>query len=693
MYRKEVTGALQSVARNGNTEGDWDRFVQLLEDTPPVYLRDLLDFVPQQSVPIDQVDGVREVVSTTLRGAAMSHGALHSTAHRAIAAAFNELGSRSNSGEGGEDARRNPDGPWAADRNRTRQVASGRFGVDAAYLVGADELEIKIGQGAKPGEGGHLPANKVTAEIAAIRKTAVGVDLISPPPHHDIYSIEDLAQLVRNLRAANPEALIGVKVPAVTNLGTIAVGVAKAGADVITISGFEGGTGAASSGSILHAGLPLELGLTDAHQYLVTAGIRSSVRLRADGGIKRGMDVAKIMALGADEVGFGTALMVAENCVFCRGCNHGRCPVGLATQDEVRQDKLFMSKNREHIGPGTAMSQRYNEAKAGVRRYLECLAQDLRSILAELGLTHPSQLTGRVDLLRVKPTEHARWARLELNELLLDVSAHAQAPKRPHPELASINREVLRAATPVLGGQALEVVIPLELTPCDQAVGATLAGQIARDGGLREHARVHLHARGAAGQAFGFAATSGMSFVLEGYANDCVGEVMGGDAEITVVPPAEFDGPDTAHLAGNAVAYGATGGELFVAGGVGQRFGVRNSGAVLVAERAGKYAFEYMTGGIGIVLGPCAGVIGSGMTGGELFLLGKGARAILHSDAVAVSVSSADLERLKLIVVAFAERTQSAVAAGLLASWPQARRRFVRVRPRLLVERTEAAAK
>ncbi len=688
VYRKEVTNALQLVARNSNDNGDWDTFVQLLEDTPPVYLRDLLGFAEASPVDISEVAPVSEVVAGTLRGAAMSHGALHSTAHRAIAAAFNELGSMSNSGEGGEDARRNPGGPWQADRNRTRQVASGRFGVDAAYLVGADELEIKIGQGAKPGEGGHLPAAKVTAEIAAIRKTAHGVDLISPPPHHDIYSIEDLAQLIRNLAAANPAARIAVKVPSVTNLGTIAVGVAKAGAEVITVSGFEGGTGAASSGSILHAGLPLELGLTDAHQYLSQAGIRRTVRLRADGGIKSGSDVAKALALGADEVAFGTPLMVAENCVFCRGCNHGNCPVGLATQDDARQDRLFMKRGREdRIGAGTAMDTRYLEAKAGVRRYLECLAQDVRRILASLGLRHPAELTGRVDLLRQIRTGNARWDRLDLSELLFDADSEGQnAPIEVRFPIDRVNAMLVEAAQPVLDGAWSEASIPVDVCTADQATGATLAGVIAQRGGLPPGALIEVRAQGYAGQGFGFAATGGMHLLLEGVANDCVGEVMGEGARVTVVAPDGWAGVGTPQLAGNAVGYGATGGELFLAGRVGQRVGVRNSGAVIVCEGAGKYAFEYMTGGRGVVLGPCAGVVGSGMTGGELYLL-DAAAGVLHEDAVAVAAGDEDLRELRSLLVRYAERTRSAAATELVDGWEQARGRFVRVRPRLLVER------
>ena len=685
IYRKEVTQALQEVARDGNDNGAYDRFDALLEDTPPVYLRDLLRFSGGKAIPNYEVSDAREIARATLRGAAMSHGAIHSTAHRAIAAALNELGSASNSGEGGEDPRRNPGNAWAADRNRIRQVASGRFGVDADYLMGADEIEIKIGQGAKPGEGGHLPGHKVTAEIASIRRTQQGVALISPPPHHDIYSIEDLAQLIRNLRSVNPHARIGVKTPSVTNLGTIAVGVAKAGADIISISGFEGGTGAAASGSILHAGLPLELGLTDAHQYLVANGIRHWVRLRADGGIKRGFDVAMALALGADEVALGTPLMVAENCVFCRGCQVGRCPVGLATQDQARRDKYFMVANRDNIGAQTADDQRYTEAREGVKRYLLCVAEDIRTILSRLGLRHPRELVGRTDLLSQIQTGEPRWDNLDLSELLLDMTPESppmtdrptSAPIRP------IDAALLEAALPVLAGSTTEAQVDLDVTTGDQAIGAPLAGQIAKAGGLDEGSTVKLLARGCAGQGFGFAATSGMQLRLEGYANDTVGAAMSGTAQILVVPPEARTGTATPHLAGNTVGYGATGGTLYVAGRTGQRFGVRNSGATMICEGVGKYAFEYMTGGTGIVLGSCGHCIGSGMTGGVLFLFDEEgqSRERLHSDVEVLTLGTEHKAWLRGLIEDFAQTTNSPKAWALLADWDHQVEHFFAVQP------------
>src|SRR5262249_10707638 len=335
-----------------------------------------------------------EIIRSTFRGAAMSHGALHRVAHRAIAAAFNHFGALSNCGEGGEDPRRDRGGPWQESRSRIRQFASARFGVDARYLMNADEISIKIGQGAKPGEGGHLPAEKVTAEVAAIRKTRPGVALISPPPHHDIYSIEDLAQLIYNLKQVSPRARVSVKIPAVTDIGTIAVGIAKAGADAIDVSGFEGGTGAAASSSIEHAGPPLERALSETHQALVVNGVRARVRLRADGGIKTGYDVAAVLALGADEVSLGTALMIAEQCIFCHGCHNGLCLAGITTQSDLVARRLMTVKKGR--GPDEALPDdedlRYEDAKHGVGRYLMALAKDLRGHLASLGMRHPREL-------------------------------------------------------------------------------------------------------------------------------------------------------------------------------------------------------------------------------------------------------------------------------------------------------------
>ena len=683
IYRKEIWQRLQEAAR-GNPDA-WGRFVRLVEDNPPVYLRDLLRFKqqPDRQLPVSEVTEVSGIIQRHLRGAAMSHGALHRTAHRAIAAAFNDLGGMSNCGEGGEDERRNRGGVWENCRSKIRQVASARFGVDATYLVNADELEIKIGQGAKPGEGGHLPAHKVTAEIAAIRRTRPGQALISPPPHHDIYSIEDLAQLIFSLRAVNPKARISVKCPAVSDLGTIAAGVAKAGADVISISGYEGGTGAAAASSIEHAGLPLELGVTDAHQTLIVNGIRHAVKLRADGGLKTAADVLKLMALGADEVSLGTALCIAEQCIFCHGCAKGNCPAGITAGDDHHGRKLMQPKTAAtraalaiaEVDPIAAEEERFADARAAVKRYLVNLAEDMRRYLAALGLKSSTELVGRVDLLEQVAASSARADSADLSGLLVDLSAGAAEPGSPRPVCVcpSLEDRLVEEAR-----QSGQVSYRGPITTAQRSIGARLSGGIAR-GEIKLREPASLEFEGYAGQGFGFALVSGLQLRLVGFANDTVGEVMGG-GQIAVVPPAGGDCGKS--LVGNAAAYGATGGKLFVAGRAGQRFGVRNSAATLVCEGAGKYAFEYMTGGIAAVLGPVSGVVGSGMTGGELFLLDEGTLEFkLHSDARWAPIDGAAAYRLKDVLQEHLDATGSARAAELLADVDALPRRFRRAVP------------
>ncbi len=692
IYRKAVWSELQTTAR-GHDPAAYGRFLDLIGQTPPVYLRDLLRFVRNGASPHvsgGEVASEREIVASCFRGAAMSHGALHRVAHRAIAAAFNELGAASNCGEGGEDPRRDTNGPWAASRSKIRQVASGRFGVEARYLVHADEIQIKIGQGAKPGEGGMLPAAKVTAEVAAIRKTQAGVALISPPPHHDIYSIEDLAQLVYDLKQVNPRAKISVKIPAVTDIGTIAVGIAKAGADVIDVSGFEGGTGAASSSSIEHAGLPLERGLSEVHQALVVNGIRGRVRLRADGGLKTGYDVASILALGADEVSLGTALMIAEQCIFCHGCANGFCPAGITTQSDLIARRLMTEKKGRpedaHLDDDDEL--RYEDAREAVKRYLLALARDLREKLTALGLSHPRELVGRADLLERKPLEdipgdafiRSRAAKVDLAEILSiaesPVGAFPLPPGAPQAPAAPRSLPVYAIGhlnSRILDDAHARTKLAYHLSNTDRAVGATLAGAIAL-GELKGPFELALE--GYAGQALGFACLDGLSITLDGIANDSLAEAMGG-GQIAVRAPLE----GSHSLCGNAAAYGATGGALFVAGRAGQRLGVRNSGATIVAEGAGKYAFEYMTGGVGVVLGPVGSVVASGMTGGVLYLLEQphlGEK--IHPDARGSALDPEDEARLRSLLERHAAATGSRIAKDLLAAGPLAPR-FVKILP------------
>jgi glutamate synthase (ferredoxin) len=733
IYRKDVWHELQLAARGEDPEA-YGRFLKIVDDTPPVYLRDLLDFEYPVDDPLhsegsaigeEEVAPPEWIIATTFRAAAMSHGALHRVAHRAIAAAFNRFGARSNSGEGGEDVRRDRGGPWQADRSRIRQIASGRFGVEARYLVNADEIEIKIGQGAKPGEGGHLPGEKITAEIAAIRKTRPGVALISPPPHHDIYSIEDLAQLVYNLRQISPKATIGVKIPTVTDIGTIAVGVVKAGADVVSISGAEGGTGAAAASSIEHAGLPLERGLAEVHQALVINGIREGVVLRADGGIKTGEDVVKIIALGADEVSLGTALMIAEQCVFCHGCAKGNCPAGITTQSEDVAQRLMKPKGAKAQArpvmalaviedPSSDEDQRYLEAREGVARYLLALANDVRGHLARLGLRSPAELVGRVDLLRQVPSRDPRCDRVDLSEILVDPygfegrtavavrpsagSARPGGPVRrsgsglPGDRVApsEANRRLLervgeRLAEAEAGARIGTLSVEMPVRACDRAVGATLAGEAAAGRLEIPAGGITLKLKGDAGQALGFGWIDGLTLDLEGYGNDAVGEAMSGGTIIVRRPPSvPRDREEVeASAVGNAVGYGMTGGHLFVEGRCGQRLGVRCSGGLIVCEGAGKYAFEYMTGGVGVVLGPLGGQACSGMTGGVVYLYEADAdlKDRVNADARLETPTDEDLAELRDLVSKHQAATGSPLASRLLEDWANHATRFRKAVP------------
>jgi glutamate synthase domain-containing protein 2/glutamate synthase domain-containing protein 1/glutamate synthase domain-containing protein 3 len=712
IYRKEVWQELQLTARGHDPES-YGRFLDLIRQTPPVYLRDLLQFrAPDEHgakpLPPERVVDEPAIIRSCFRGAAMSHGALHRTAHRAIAAAFNGFGAASNCGEGGEDRRRNRGGTWSASRSHIRQVASGRFGVDAHYLVNADELQIKIGQGAKPGEGGHLPGEKVTEEIALIRRTRPGVSLISPPPHHDIYSIEDLAQLVYHLRQVHPTARISVKIPAVTDIGTIAVGVAKSGADTIDVSGFEGGTGAAASSSIEHAGLPLERALAETHQALVLQGIRSTVRLRAEGGLKTGFDVAAALALGADEVSLGTALMIAEQCIFCHGCAKGNCPAGITTQSELVARRLMTDKKGRGLDVvlPDIEEERFDDAQRGVENYLRALATDLRGILASLGLERPELLTGRTELLRHVPRNHPRADKLDLTELLWTPRREPPRPTVRSPALAPVQGAGGRDATSSLNARILTDFRALPpdhaggltypITTEDRAVGATLAGALAAGTATTPPGGVVLRFRGYAGQGFAFGLTEGVTMQLDGFANDGVAEAMSGGLVVVRPPDGALDGPRaSASTVGNAAAYGATGGTLLVEGRAGQRLGVRNSAATIVAEGAGKYAFEYMTGGIGVLLGSAGNVLGSGMTGGVVYLLGPPPRVndggqlapstpverTLAGGLRCAPLEASDAAELRTLLELHYHHTQSTVVPELLADWPAGAARFRKVVP------------
>jgi glutamate synthase domain-containing protein 3 len=582
----------------------------------------------------------------------MSLGAISPETHRTLAIAMNRLGARSNTGEGGED----PEvyAGTGKENNRVKQLASGRFGVTTEYLVHADELEIKIAQGAKPGEGGQLPAGKVTAYIARLRHAVPNMSLISPPPHHDIYSIEDLAQLIYDLRAVNPRARIGVKLVSSAGVGIIAAGVAKAGANVITISGHDGGTGASPLTSIKNTGLPWEVGLRDAHCSLLRAGLRRRVRLRADGGLKFARDVIIAALIGADEFGFGTAALLALGCVMARQCHLNTCPVGIATQDE----KLRV---------------RFTGKPEMVENYFRALAREVRQLLSNLGAHSVDEIVG--DVARLQPT--TQQSARAIAEILEPVSAPPQFASAQEPD-TSLSHEIMRAFD-AFGAFPVRSCC-FRITPADRAVGAHLSGAILR---RKQHFSVSTVADfefiGTAGQSFGAFLIDGIRLRLLGEANDYVGKGMwGGQIAITAGEKASARGDV---LAGNTVLYGATGGQVYIAGRVGERFAVRNSGALGVVEGVGHHACEYMTAGVTLVLGPAGVNLGAGMTGGLIYLARMANDGEMwNSQSVrAVPVETQEEQWLQQVLRRHAGLTGSPIARALLS--PARLPQIVRIEP------------
>ncbi|NNF15284.1 MAG: glutamate synthase large subunit [Gammaproteobacteria bacterium] len=605
MYNAEVIGSLQRAVVT-NDPDDYAIYAQLVNERPASTLRDLLAInYPDQPVDIDQVEAI-EAITPRFDCAGMSLGALSPEAHEALAIAMNRLNARSNSGEGGEDkARYNTE-----KRSKIKQVASGRFGVTPAYLVSAEVIQIKMAQGAKPGEGGQLPGHKVDETIARLRFAKPGVGLISPPPHHDIYSIEDLAQLIFDLKQVNPTALISVKLVSAPGVGTIAAGVAKAYADLITISGHDGGTGASPLTSVKYAGSPWEIGLAEAHQTLRLHDLRGKVQLQADGGLKTGLDVVKAALLGAESFGFGTAPLIALGCKYLRICHLNNCATGVATQNETLRKKHFVGL------PDMVIN------------YFRFVAAEVRQILAKLGVHSLAEIIGRVDLLEELDGITAKQARLDLSPLLSDGGALASTThtctvdsNQPF-DKGELAERMVEDIGPAIDGKT-GGTYHYEVRNNNRSIGARLSGEIARvhdDYGMSDKP-VTLQLTGSAGQSLGAWNAGGLNIFLEGDANDYVGKGMAG-GKIVVRPPRDaiFKSQDTVIL-GNTCLYGATGGELYAAGRVGERFAVRNSGATTVVEGAGDHCCEYMTGGVVVVLGETGINFGAGMTNGFAYVL------------------------------------------------------------------------
>ncbi|MCL6552309.1 MAG: glutamate synthase large subunit [Firmicutes bacterium] len=665
----------QSAAARGLAVGDaFARLEALVDERPPTEVRDLLEFVPGTPVPLEEVEPAARIVRRFVISA-MSHGALSREAHEALAIAANRLGARSNSGEGGEDPARYrpyPSGDWA--NSAIKQIASARFGVTPAYVLSAQELEIKMAQGSKPGEGGQLPGHKVSEEIARIRRSQPGITLISPPPHHDIYSIEDLAQLIYDLKVVHPQARVAVKLVASAGVGTIAAGVAKGYADTIQISGHAGGTGASPLDSIKHAGAPWEVGLVETQRVLVENGLRGRVRLRVDGGLKVARDIVVAAMLGADEFGFGSAAVVALGCVMARQCHLNTCPVGIATQ---RAD----------------LRRKFPGKPENVVNFFLGLAEQVRLLLAQLGVRRLDEIIGDVSRLRVRADVRAR---LDVAPLLAQAAAivgdePAPRPRRnvqrrnDRPEVPFDEVHLLPLLPRIEAGEPVEASFAIDNT--HRTVGARLAGAIAArwgDEGLPE-GTVRLAFAGTAGQSFGAFLVPGMHLRLVGEANDYVGKGMAG-GEIALTPPAPLLAESHRHvIAGNTLLYGATGGRLFAAGRVGERFAVRNSGATAVVEGCGDHGCEYMTGGVVVILGEVGRNFGAGMTGGEAFVYDDAGTLPLRYNTQLVTITrpdDADAERLRALVTAHYQATGSRRARMLLANWDAHRTRFWKVAPK-----------
>lgn len=652
-------------------------------------LRGLLQLVPAPggAIPIEEVEPASEIVRRFSTGA-MSYGSISAEAHENLAIAMNRIGARSNTGEGGEDPRRFlPDANGDSRRSAIKQVASGRFGVTGEYLVNADDIQIKISQGAKPGEGGQLPGHKVYPWIAATRFSTPGVGLISPPPHHDIYSIEDIAQLIHDLKSANPRARIHVKLVAEVGVGTVAAGVAKAHSDVVLISGHDGGTGAAPLTSLKHAGIPWELGLAETQQTLLVNGLRDRIVVQVDGQMKTGRDVIVAALLGAEEYGFATAPLVVSGCIMMRVCHLDTCPVGIATQNpELRK--------------------RFNGKPEFVTTFFEYIAEEVREYLAFLGIRTLDEVIGRVDLLdTTEAITHWKAAGLDLSPVLaVPDSPYGSAPyctrEQDHGLEHALDHAFLPACRQAIEGGA-PVSMDLRVTNVDRTVGTLLGSEINRRCGSKglPEGTIDLTFRGSAGQSFGAFVPRGVTMRLFGDANDYLGKGLCG-GRLVVRPPEES--PFRAEeqiIAGNVILYGATAGEVLIRGQVGERFCVRNSGAVAVVEGIGDHGCEYMTGGRVVVLGPTGRNFGAGMSGGIAYVYDPdrtfGSR--INPDMVdAEPLDSDDLEWLAGIVARHREETGSAVAERLLAEWERAADNLIKVMPRdyrRVLEATERAVR
>lgn len=670
-WHPETIALLQWSTRTNNYSKfkEYTKVVNEKEDS--IFLRDFMEY-KKNPIDISLVEPVEDITKRFVTGA-MSYGSISREAHEAMAMAMNKLGGKSNTGEGGEDPERyKPRADGLSTRSAIKQVASGRFGVTAEYLINADELQIKIAQGAKPGEGGQLPGHKVDKIIAKTRHSIPGISLISPPPHHDIYSIEDLAQLIFDLKNINPKARVSVKLVSEAGVGTIAAGVAKAKADMILISGCEGGTGASPSSSIKHAGLPFELGIAETQQILVMNNLRGQVRLQTDGQLKTGRDIIIAALLGAEEFGFSTSSLIVLGCVMMRKCHLNTCPVGVATQDEKLR-KYFTGKHEYLIN------------------FFQFLAQEVREILAEMGYTKLEDIVGRTDLLQAKPTDHWKAKHLDLSRILYRpqevIKNNTYCCKAQFHKINDvIDHKIIAQSKPAIDRKE-RVNLEFGINNTDRSTGAMLAGEVAKrygDEGLPEDT-ITATFKGSAGQSFGAFLTRGITFRLEGDANDYMGKGLSGGRIIVVPSKGSTLKPEENIIVGNTLLYGATSGEVFINGKAGERFCVRNSGVTAVIEGAGDHCCEYMTGGRAVILGGVGRNFAAGMSGGLAYVLNEDCNFDYFCNMEMVELSliedSSDERELKGLISRHYDFTGSPRAKEILDNWSNYINKFLKVLP------------
>ena len=647
----------------------YKKFSKLVDEqtAQPAFIRGVLKW-KSNPIPLEEVEPAEAIMKRFVTGA-MSYGSISKEAHEAIAVAMNTIGGRSNTGEGGEDA-----GRFGTDRNsKIKQIASGRFGVTNNYLINAEELQIKIAQGAKPGEGGQLPGFKVNKIIAKLRHSTPGITLISPPPHHDIYSIEDLAQLIFDLKNVNPKAKVSVKLVAESGVGTIAAGVAKGFSDIIIVSGCEGGTGASPASSIKHAGLPAEFGIAETQQTLVMNNLRGRVKLQVDGQLKTGRDVVIMGMLGAEEFGFATGALISLGCIMMRKCHLNTCPAGVATQNKTLR-KRFLGRSQNVIN------------------YFTFIAQEIREYMAEIGVRTFDDLVGRVDLLEQNhDVTNWKMKNVDLSKFLnLPEEARIYPIRNTHPNTKNlddvIDKSLIRDANKAIKSGE-KVWLAYTIHNAMRTVGAMLSGQISKrygEAGLPKDT-INCTFRGTAGQSFGAFLVKGVNFRLEGDANDYLGKGLSGGKIIVVPPPGSTFEPDKNIIVGNTTLYGATSGDVYIQGVAGERFCVRNSGAKAVVEGSGDHCCEYMTGGRTVVLGTTGRNFAAGMSGGIAYVLDENGDFEYYCNKGLVELGpvedKADISELQEMISKHLLYTQSPLAGKVLTNWEEYLPKFVKVIP------------